>query len=54
MVANDVSKKGLGFNRNFNEVIIINKKGKNKKLKKFKKIYCINNCQKIMNSFFRY
>ena len=34
IIANDVSKKDVGFNVDFNEVIIIDKNGKIQKIKK--------------------
>ena len=34
IIANDVSKKGSGFNSDFNEVVIIYKNGKTEKIKK--------------------
>ena len=52
MVANDVSKKGVGFNTDFNEVIIIDKKGNTKKVKKSSKRFIASIvARKIMNSF---
>ena len=52
MVANDVSKKGVGFNADFNEVIIIDKKGNTEKVKKSSKRFIASIvARKIMNSF---
>ena len=52
MVANDVSKKGVGFNADFNEVIIIDKKGNTEKVKKNSKRFIASIvARKIMNSF---
>ena len=52
MVANDVSKKGVGFNADFNEVIIIDKKGNTEKVKKSSKKFIASIvARKIMNSF---
>ena len=52
MVANDVSKKGIGFNSDFNEVIIIDKKGNTEKIKKNSKRFIASIlARKIMNSF---
>ena len=52
MVANDVSKKGVGFNTDFNEVIIIDKKGNTEKVKKSSKRFIASIvARKIMNSF---
>ena len=52
MVANDVSKKGVGFNADFNEVIIIDKKGNTEKVKKNSKRFIASIvAKKIMNSF---
>ena len=39
IIANDVSKKGIGFNSDFNEVSIIDNKGKIKKIKKNRKSF---------------
>ncbi len=52
MVANDVSKKGVGFNTDFNEVIIIDKEGNTEKVKKSSKRFIASIvARKIMNSF---
>ena len=52
MVANDVSKKGVGFNADFNEVVIIDKKGNIQKVKKNSKRFIASIvARKIMNSF---
>ena len=40
IIANDVSKKEIGFNSDMNEVIIIDKNGKTQKIKKIQKICC--------------
>ena len=37
IIANDVSNKDSGFNSEFNEVIVIDKNGGHKKLKKIQK-----------------
>ena len=37
MVANDISKKDIGFNSDLNEVTIIEKNGKTQKIKKSSK-----------------
>ena len=44
MVANDVSKSDFGFNKDQNEVIIIDKNGRTEKSKKFKKICRFSYC----------
>ena len=47
-----MSKKGLGFNADFNEVIIIDKKGNVEKVKKNSKRFIASIiAKKIMNSF---
>ena len=52
IVANDVSKKGTGFNVDFNEVTIIDRKGNTHKIKKnSKKFIASIIARKIMNSF---
>ena len=52
IVANDVSKKGTGFNVDFNEVTIIDRKGNTHKIKKnSKKFIASIIAKKIMNSF---
>ena len=52
IVANDVSKKAVGFNSDLNEVIIIDKKGNAEKVKKnSKKFIASIVARKIMNSF---
>ena len=42
IIANDVSKKDLGFNSDYNKVSIIDKKGKVKSIPKNKKSYIAN------------
>ena len=37
IIANDVSNKEIGFNSEFNEVIVIDKNGETQKLKKIPK-----------------
>ena len=39
IISNDVSKKGIGFNSDYNEVIILDNNGKSFKIKKSKKSY---------------
>ena len=52
MVANDVSKKGVGFNGDFNEVVIIDKKGNVEKIKRNSKRFIASIiAKKIINSF---
>ena len=52
MVANDVSKKGVGFNGDFNEVVIIDKKGNVEKIKRNSKRFIASIiAKKIVNSF---
>ena len=52
MIANDVSKKEVGFNVDFNEVTIIDKKGNLEKIKKnSKKFVASIIARKIVNSF---
>ncbi len=48
IVANDVSKKDLGFNSEYNKVAIIDKKGKIKYIPKNKKSYIANTIAKII------
>ena len=48
IIANDVSKKDLGFNSDYNEVSIIDKKGKIKSIPKSKKSYIANAIVKII------
>ena len=52
MIANDVSKKGVGFNSDLNEVIIIDKNGKIEKIKKnSKKFIASVIVKKIVETF---
>ena len=52
IVANDVSKKEIGFNSDFNEVTIIDKNGKTQKIKKnSKKIIASIIVKKIVDTF---
>ena len=52
MIANDVSKKDVGFNVDLNEVTLIDKKGNIEKIKKnSKKFIASVIARKIMNSF---
>ena len=48
IVANDISQKGVGFNVDYNEVSIIDKKGKIKSILKSKKSYIANSIVKII------
>ncbi len=48
IIANDVSKKNLGFNSDYNEVSIIDKKGKIKSITKNKKSYIASLIAKII------
>jgi len=48
IIANDVSKKDLGFNSEYNKVSIINKKGEVKSIPKNKKSYIANTIAKII------
>ena len=48
IIANDVSKKDLGFNSDYNKVSIIDKKGKVKSIPKNKKSYIANIIAKII------
>ena len=43
IIANDVSKKDIGFNKDYNAVTIIRSDGKVSQIKKQKKFYCFNN-----------
>ncbi len=52
MIANDVSKKEVGFNSDLNEVIIIDKNGKTEKIKKnSKKFIASVIAKKIIETF---
>jgi len=48
IIANDVSKKDLGFNSDYNKVSIIDKKGKIKSIPRNKKSYIANTIAKII------
>ena len=48
IVANDVSKKNLGFNSDYNKVSIIDRDGKVRSIPKNKKIYIANTIAKII------
>jgi len=48
IIANDVSKKDLGFNSDYNKVSIIDNKGKIKSIPKNKKSYIANTIAKII------
>ena len=48
IVANDISKKGIGFNSDFNQVSIINRKGKIQSIPKSKKSFIANKLAKII------
>ena len=52
IIANDVSKKEIGFNSNLNEVTIIDKNGKTQKIKKnSKKFIASLIAKKIVDTF---
>ena len=52
VIANDVSKKDFGFNKNLNEVTIIEKNGKIQKIKKnTKKFIASIIAKKIVDTF---
>ena len=52
MIANDVSKKEIGFDSNLNEVTIIDKNGKTQKIKKnSKKFIASLIAKKIVDTF---
>ena len=52
MIANDVSKKEFGFDSDFNEVIIVDKKGKSQKIKKSSKKFVASLiAKKIVDTF---
>ena len=52
IVANDISKKNVGFNVDFNKVSIISKDGKIERIKKNKKSYIASLlAKKIMDKF---
>ena len=48
IIANDVSKKDIGFNSDFNKVSIIDKKGKIKNIPKNKKSFIASTVAKII------
>ena len=48
IIANDVSKKGIGFNTDFNEVSIIDNNGKIKKIKKNRKSFVASKIAEII------
>ena len=48
IIANDVSKKDTGFNSNYNEVSIINKKGNIQMIPKNKKNFIANKIAQIL------
>ena len=48
IIANDVSKKELGFNSDYNKVSIIDKRGKIKSIPRNKKSYIANTIAKII------
>ena len=48
MVANDVSKKGIGFNSDYNKVLIIDNNGNVKSIKKNKKSFVANKIAEII------
>ena len=48
MVANDVSKKGIGFNSDYNKVLIIDNNGNVKTIKKNKKSFVANKIAEII------
>ena len=52
IIANDVSKKDVGFNKDFNEVIMIEKNGRIQKIKKnSKKFVASIIAKKIIDMF---
>ena len=52
IIANDVSKKDIGFNSDFNEVAIIDKNGKSEKIKKASKKFIASLIvKKILDKF---
>ena len=52
IIANDISKKEVGFNSDLNEVIIIEKSGKTQKIKKnSKKFIASLIAKKIVDTF---
>ena len=52
IIANDVSKKDIGFNSEYNEVLIIDKSGRIEKIKKnSKKFIASIVVKKIVNTF---
>ena len=52
IIANDVSNKEIGFNSEFNEVIVIDRNGETQKIKKnSKKFVASIIAKKIVNSF---
>ena len=48
MVANDVSKKDIGFNSDYNKVLIIDNNGNVKSIKKNKKSFVANKIAEII------
>ena len=48
IIANDVSKKGVGFNSDYNSVSIIDSKGNIKAIKKNKKSYIANKIAEVI------
>ena len=48
IIANDVSKKGIGFNSDYNEVSIIDNNGNIKIIKKNKKSYVASKIAEII------
>ena len=53
IVSNDVSNKSIGFDSDFNEVIIVDKKGKSQKIKKSSKKFVASLiAKKIVDTFF--
>ena len=48
MIANDVSKKGIGFNSDYNKVLIIDNNGNVKSIKKNKKSFVANKIAEII------
>ena len=48
MVANDVSKKGIGFNSDYNQVLIFDNNGNIKSIKKNKKSFVANKIAEII------
>ena len=48
IIANDVSKKGIGFNSDYNKISVIDKKGNIKKIPKNKKSFIANKIAELL------